>query len=46
VFLDVFNVMALRTTTSIVEEDGMFWGLPQTRMPPMNARLGLRYRYR
>jgi hypothetical protein len=46
VFVDVLNLMALRTTTSVVESDGPFWGRPQTRMRPLQVRLGLQYRFR
>jgi hypothetical protein len=45
-FVDVLNLMALRTTTSVVESDGPFWGRPQTRMRPLQVRLGLQYRFR
>lgn len=45
-FVDVQNVMGLRTTTSVVESDGPFWGQRQTRMRPTNIRLGMQYRFR
>jgi carboxypeptidase family protein len=44
-FVDVLNVMALRTTTSVTENDGPSFGQPSGRMAPLKIRLGLRYRY-
>jgi hypothetical protein len=45
VFADVFNVLALRTTTSVIESDGPFWGQQLSRLQPLSARLGLHYRF-
>ncbi len=44
-FVDVLNVLALRTTTAVEEEDGPLWGVQRGRMPPLRVRFGLRYRY-
>ena len=38
-------MLALRTTTSVVTEDGPRFGQPDGRMGPMLIRLGFRYRY-
>jgi hypothetical protein len=46
IFVDLRNLLALRTTTSVVEQDGTFWGRPASRLAPMYARLGLQYRFR
>ncbi len=45
VFADIFNVLALRTTTDYIEQDGPFWGQPAGRLPPTSARMGLEYRF-
>jgi hypothetical protein len=42
---DIQNLLALRTTTSVVTEDGPRFGQPDGRMGPMLIRLGFRYRY-
>jgi hypothetical protein len=42
---NVFNLLALRTTLSVIEEDGPFWGRTLGRMQPTYARLGVRYRF-
>ena len=44
-FVDVLNVLALRTTTAVEEDDGPLWGIQRGRMPPLRIRFGLRYRY-
>lgn len=44
-FLDVLNVLALRTTMSVEEQDGPEFGRQLTRKAPMRLRIGLRYRY-
>jgi len=44
-FADVINVLALRTTTSVVVNDGPTWGATSTRLNPMRLRLGFRFRY-
>jgi hypothetical protein len=46
VFVDIRNLLALRTTTSVIEQDGPFWGRPASRLLPMYMRLGLQYRFR
>ncbi len=45
ILLDVLNVLGLRTTTSVIESDGAFWGLQASRLPPTRARLTMRYRF-
>jgi hypothetical protein len=42
---DVQNVLALRTTTSVITEDGPRFGLAEGRMGPTLVRLGFRFRY-
>jgi hypothetical protein len=45
-FVDMLNVLALRTQTGVNESDGPAWGSPNgSRMSPMQVRLGLNYRY-
>jgi hypothetical protein len=44
-FVDVLNVLGLRTTTSVEEDDGPLWGIQRGRMAPLRIRFGLRYRY-
>ncbi len=44
-FVDWLNVLGLRTTTSVEENDGPQWGIQRGRMSPMRIRFGLRYRY-
>jgi hypothetical protein len=46
VLADVFNVLALRTTTTVFQNDGPSWGQTANRMGPLSARLGLHYRFR
>ena len=45
VYVDVLNVLALRTTTSVTQNEGPTFGLPAGRTGPMRIRLGLNYRY-
>jgi hypothetical protein len=42
---DALNVLALRTTTAVSENDGLNWGGSAGRMEPFRLRVGLRYRY-
>ena len=44
-YSDIQNVFALRTTTSVVTEDGPRFGQPEGTMGPMLIRLGFRYRF-
>ncbi len=44
-FLDVINLLALRTTLAVDENDGPSWGTQRARMAPLRIRLGFRYRY-
>jgi hypothetical protein len=44
-YVDILNALALRTTTSVQQNDGADWGSPQTRLDPFRLRVGFRYRY-
>jgi hypothetical protein len=44
-FVDVLNVLGLRTATSVEENDGPQFGIQRDRMSPLRIRFGLRYRY-
>jgi hypothetical protein len=45
-YIDILNVLALRTTTGVVEQDGPAWGSPTgSRMAPLQVRLGVNFRY-
>jgi hypothetical protein len=44
-FADLFNILALRTTTAVFQNDGQLFGQQAGRMGPMSARLGLHYRF-
>jgi hypothetical protein len=46
-YADVLNVLALRSTTAVVEEDGPLFGTTTAggRMEPVRVRFGMRYRY-
>ena len=44
-YADVMNLLALRTTTGVVEEDGPRFGEPSSQMTPFRVRLGLRFKY-
>ena len=44
-FVDVLNVLGLRTTTAVEEDDGPLWGVQRGRIAPFRIRFGLRYRY-
>ena len=44
-FVDVLNVLALRTTTSVGEINGQDFGVTRDREQPFRFRLGLRYQY-
>ena len=39
------NVLALRTTTAVVENDGPLWGTPTGRLKPFRLRLGARFKW-
>jgi hypothetical protein len=46
VYADLMNVLALRTPTGYVQNDGPSWGSPSgSRMGPMKGRIGFRYKY-
>jgi hypothetical protein len=44
-YVDCFNLLALRTTTSVEVQDTSEFGQARGRMGPMQLRLGFRYRY-
>jgi Carboxypeptidase regulatory-like domain len=44
-FVDVLNILALRTTTSYGVNDGTDFGVARNRMAPLRMRFGLQYRY-
>ena len=44
-YVDVLNVLALRTTTGVTQNEGPTFGLPSGRTGPMRIRFGLNYRY-
>jgi hypothetical protein len=44
-YVDVLNVLALRTPTSYGQEDGRDYGIVRGRQGPFRIRLGLNYRY-
>jgi hypothetical protein len=45
VFVDLLNLLALRTTTAVAENDGQDFGVARDRDGPLRFRLGLRYRH-
>jgi hypothetical protein len=45
VFMDVINVVGLRTTTAVFQEDGPTFGAMSARLDPFRIRLGARFRY-
>lgn len=44
-YVDVLNLLALRTTTDVVTDDGPAWGSTTGRLEPMRMRLGFRFSY-
>lgn len=44
-YVDILNVLALRSTTTVDTNDGPGFGTPRGRLSPLRLRLGLRYRY-
>lgn len=44
-WVDMDNVLALRTPTGVIQTDGPNWGRPAGRLPPLTIRLGARYKY-
>jgi hypothetical protein len=45
IFGDLFNLLALRTPTGVIETDGPFFGRPAGRQLPTRLRMGMRYRW-
>ena len=44
-YVDVLNLLALRTATGLATNDGQDFGVARTWMPPFRIRLGLNFRY-
>lgn len=44
-WVDMDNVLALRTPTGVIQTDGPNWGRPTGRMPPLRLVFGARYKY-
>jgi hypothetical protein len=44
-YVDVLNVLGLRTATAFGQNDGQDFGVERTWMDPFRVRLGLNYRY-
>jgi hypothetical protein len=44
-YIDILNVLAMRTTTGVTQNEGPNYGRPSSRQGPMRMRLGLIYRY-
>ena len=44
-YVDILNVLALRTTTAYGQIDGQDFGIQRDRMGPFRIRLGFNYRY-
>jgi hypothetical protein len=44
-YVDVLNMLGLRTVTSVTENDGPSFNAIGARMSPLHIRLGMRYRY-
>ena len=44
-FVDVLNVLGLRTINAVGEIDGQDFGVPRGREGPLRFRLGVRYKY-
>ena len=43
IWADALNLLALRTTTAVIERDGRTFGQVAGRMPTLRLRVGLRY---
>jgi hypothetical protein len=43
IWVDAFNLLALRTPTSVIQQDTEFWGRPVSWLPPLRIQLGARY---
>jgi hypothetical protein len=44
-YADVMNILGLRTTIAVVENDGPLWGSPTLRSKPFRMRIGARFRF-
>jgi hypothetical protein len=44
-YIDILNVLAQRTTTTVAENDGQDFGVQRNRQEPFRFRLGFRYKY-
>ena len=45
IWADIFNVLNLRTTTSVIQTDGPFWGRSASRLGSTRLSVGARYRF-
>jgi hypothetical protein len=43
IWADALNLLALRTPTAVIQQDGPFWGRNAGYMPPLRIRFGARY---
>lgn len=44
-YVDVLNLLALRTVTNVNQDDNLTWGQPSERMSPFKLRLGFRAKF-
>ena len=44
-YVDLLNVLALRTVNSVNEDDGVLFGTPRAYEQPLRMRLGMRYKF-
>jgi hypothetical protein len=44
-YVDVLNVLGMRTVTEVAENDGQDFGVQRGRLEPFRVRLGFRYKY-
>jgi hypothetical protein len=44
-YVDLLNVLALRTVNTVNEDDNVLFGTPRAYEQPLRMRLGMRYRY-
>jgi hypothetical protein len=44
-YVDVINILALRTPTQVIQQDGPNFGITSSRKDPFHLRFGFRWRY-
>jgi hypothetical protein len=44
-YVDVMNVLALRTTTTVIQNEGPAWGSQELRQKPFRMRIGARFKF-